>query len=301
MLRIAFAGTPDFAVPTLRALAASTHQLVGVLTQPDRPAGRGRALTASPVKRLALELHLPLSQPAGLRSLTSHAELARWEPDVLVVAAYGLILPEAVLALHRAHGVTVLLGRGASAIHADGGASEAVRLEDGETVPFDRLLVCVGIRPETQLAAAAGLDCQDGILVDHALCTSAPAVFALGDCARFPSQRYGRRLRLESIQNALDGAAVVAAAICGEMPCYDPLPIISSLQFGHQLDFIGLAVDTDESRTLEMHDRAELVTLHSQGGNCIACECLDATPDTLSILRDLITKKAPFKETAMQN
>jgi methionyl-tRNA formyltransferase len=101
MLRIAFAGTPDFAVPTLRALAASTHQLVGVLTQPDRPAGRGRALTASPVKRLALELHLPLSQPAGLRSLTSHAELARWEPDVLVVAAYGLILPEAVLALPR--------------------------------------------------------------------------------------------------------------------------------------------------------------------------------------------------------
>jgi len=241
-----------------------------------------------------------LEAASALTARGARVTVIEREPRLLARVAASAI-SEAVLALHRAHGVTVLLGRGASAIHADGGASEAVRLEDGETVPFDRLLVCVGIRPETQLAAAAGLDCQDGILVDHALCTSAPAVFALGDCARFPSQRYGRRLRLESIQNALDGAAVVAAAICGEMPCYDPLPIISSLQFGHQLDFIGLAVDTDESRTLEMHDRAELVTLHSQGGNCIACECLDATPDTLSILRDLITKKAPFKETAMQN
>jgi methionyl-tRNA formyltransferase len=101
MLRIAFAGTPDFAVPTLRALAHSHHQLVGVLTQPDRPAGRGRALTASPVKRLALELQLPLSQPTALRSPEAHAELASWGADVLVVVAYGLILPPAVLALPR--------------------------------------------------------------------------------------------------------------------------------------------------------------------------------------------------------
>jgi len=204
-------------------------------------------------------------------------------------------MSDVVLALHRAHGVTVLLGRGATAVEGVGGVAVAVRLEDGETIPFDRLLVCVGIRPETRLAAAAGLDCQDGILVDQALCTSAPAIYALGDCVRFTSQRYGRRLRLESIQNAIDGSAVVAAAISGEMPCYDPLPIMSSLQFGHQLDFIGLAVDAHESCTLEMGDRAGLVTVHGQAGNCIACECLDVTPDTLSILRDLITKKAPFK------
>jgi methionyl-tRNA formyltransferase len=101
MLRIAFAGTPDFAVPTLRALAQSPHRLVGVLTQPDRPAGRGRALTASPVKRLALELQLPLSQPQQLRSPEAHEALTGWEPDVLVVVAYGLILPAAVLTLPR--------------------------------------------------------------------------------------------------------------------------------------------------------------------------------------------------------
>jgi methionyl-tRNA formyltransferase len=101
MLRVAFAGTPDFAVPTLRALADSAHVLVGVLTQPDRPAGRGREFKASPVKRLALELRLPLAQPAGLQSSEALATLAGWCPDTLVVVAYGLILPPQVLALPR--------------------------------------------------------------------------------------------------------------------------------------------------------------------------------------------------------
>jgi methionyl-tRNA formyltransferase len=99
MLRIAFAGTPEFAVPTLRALADTRHQLVGVLTQPDRPAGRGRALKASPIKQLAAQLALPLLQPAGLAEPQALAGLADWAPDVLVVVAYGLILPAAVLAL----------------------------------------------------------------------------------------------------------------------------------------------------------------------------------------------------------
>lgn len=101
MLRVAFAGTPEFAVPALRALAHSSHTLVGVLTQPDRPAGRGREFKPGPVKRLALELALPLAQPAGLQSPAPLALLADWAPDVLVVVAYGLILPLALLTLPR--------------------------------------------------------------------------------------------------------------------------------------------------------------------------------------------------------
>ncbi|MGA2024936.1 MAG: methionyl-tRNA formyltransferase [Steroidobacteraceae bacterium] len=101
MLRVAFAGTPEFAVPALRALARSDHQLVGVLSQPDRPAGRGRELKSSPIKQLALELGLPLAQPARLRSEAERAPLEAWASDVLVVVAYGLILPPTVLALPR--------------------------------------------------------------------------------------------------------------------------------------------------------------------------------------------------------
>jgi methionyl-tRNA formyltransferase len=101
MLRIAFAGTPEFALPALRALAASPHALVGVLTQPDRPAGRGRELKQSPVKQLALALGLPLAQPQQLRSALERAPLVQWASDVLIVVAYGLLLPPAALAVPR--------------------------------------------------------------------------------------------------------------------------------------------------------------------------------------------------------
>src|SRR6267142_1571358 len=100
-LRVAFAGTPDFAVPAFHALAASRHQLVGVLTQPDRPKGRGRQLAASPVKLAALERGVPVSQPVTLKTEADRADLAAWQSDVLVVVAYGLILPRAALDLPR--------------------------------------------------------------------------------------------------------------------------------------------------------------------------------------------------------
>ncbi|MEJ0099724.1 MAG: methionyl-tRNA formyltransferase [Pseudomonadota bacterium] len=104
-LRIAFAGTPAFAVPPLRALHG-THEVVGVLTQPDRPAGRGREVAASPVKAAAMELGLSVAQPAKLRGdpaalAATLALLSSWRPDVMVVVAYGLILPREVLQLPR--------------------------------------------------------------------------------------------------------------------------------------------------------------------------------------------------------
>ena len=122
MLRIAFAGTPQFALPALRALLDSTHRVVGVLTQPDRPAGRGRELRASPVKLLAMERGLPVAQPATLRTPEGRAALNEWSPDLLVVVAYGLILPAAVLTLPRLgclniHGSLLPRWRGAAPIH----------------------------------------------------------------------------------------------------------------------------------------------------------------------------------------
>jgi methionyl-tRNA formyltransferase len=98
--RIVFAGTPDFAVPSLRALVATGATVPLVLTQPDRPAGRGRKLTASPVKQAALELGLPLAQPVTLRDPAAVPTLAA-RPDLMVVIAYGLLLPAALLAWPR--------------------------------------------------------------------------------------------------------------------------------------------------------------------------------------------------------
>ncbi|MBV1914636.1 MAG: methionyl-tRNA formyltransferase [Pseudomonadales bacterium] len=96
-LRIIYAGTPDFAVPGLAALLDSSHQIVAVYTQPDRPSGRGRKIKPGPVKQLALEHDIPVYQPLNLRNEEDQQQLAALKPDLMVVAAYGLILPKVVL------------------------------------------------------------------------------------------------------------------------------------------------------------------------------------------------------------
>ncbi len=141
--RIVFAGSPAFAVPALECLAATRHQVVAVLTQPDRPAGRGRTLQASAVKQRALALGLPLLQPASLkRDPASHEALRALAPDLLVVVAYGLLLPRAVLDIPRCgcvnlHASLLPRWRGAAPIQAAVLAGDTrtgvalMRLEEG--------------------------------------------------------------------------------------------------------------------------------------------------------------------------
>ncbi len=96
-MKIIFAGTPEFAVPCLQACIDAPHEVIACYTQPDRPAGRGRKLTPSPVKQRALEHQIPVYQPVSLKGEAEQAELAALEADLMVVVAYGLLLPQAVL------------------------------------------------------------------------------------------------------------------------------------------------------------------------------------------------------------
>ncbi len=131
-MKVLFAGTPEFAARALAAIAAAGHAIPLVLTQPDRPAGRGLALTPSPVKRLAVELGIQVEQPPTLRDDSAQAVIAATAADVMVVAAYGLILPPAVLALPRLgclniHASLLPRWRGAAPIQ------RAILAGDGET------------------------------------------------------------------------------------------------------------------------------------------------------------------------
>ncbi len=98
-MRIVFMGTPDFAVPALELLVANKYQVIGVYTQPDKVSGRGQALSATPVKKMAADLGLSVYQPENLKSKDERERLAELRPDAVVVAAYGVILPEAILNL----------------------------------------------------------------------------------------------------------------------------------------------------------------------------------------------------------
>lgn len=120
-LNIIFAGTPDFAAQHLQALLASQHRVIAVYTQPDKPAGRGKKLQPSAVKQLALAHNLPIFQPKSLRKEEAQQQLAQLNADVMVVVAYGLILPKAVLAMPRlgclnVHGSLLPRWRGAAPI-----------------------------------------------------------------------------------------------------------------------------------------------------------------------------------------
>lgn len=131
-LKIVFAGTPEFAAVALKALLSSAHDVVGVLTQPDRPAGRGRKLTPSAVKLMAQEASVPVFQPVSLKTTEALAEFKALNADVLVVAAYGLILPKAVLEVPplgclNIHGSLLPRWRGAAPIH------RAILAGDAET------------------------------------------------------------------------------------------------------------------------------------------------------------------------
>lgn len=120
-LNIIFAGTPDFAAQHLQALLASQHRVIAVYTQPDKPAGRGKKLQPSAVKQLALAHNLPIFQPKSLRKEEAQQQLAQLNADVMVVVAYGLILPKAVLAMPHlgclnVHGSLLPRWRGAAPI-----------------------------------------------------------------------------------------------------------------------------------------------------------------------------------------
>ena len=121
-LKIIFAGTPDFAVPALQALYDKGYEVVGVLTQPDRPSGRGLKLHPSPMKLKANKLGIPVYQPSELKSNASYESLAAIDFNVMIVAAYGLIIPQAILDLpsfgcFNIHASLLPRWRGAAPIH----------------------------------------------------------------------------------------------------------------------------------------------------------------------------------------
>ena len=120
-MRVVFMGTPAFAVPSLEALANSDHEVVGVVTQPDRPKGRGQAVVSCPVKELALSKGLPVLQPDKIKSPEFLQQLSEWKPDVIAVTAFGRILPKTILDLPpmgcvNVHGSLLPAYRGAAPI-----------------------------------------------------------------------------------------------------------------------------------------------------------------------------------------
>jgi 3-phenylpropionate/trans-cinnamate dioxygenase ferredoxin reductase component len=156
---------------------------------------------------------------------------------------------------HTAAGIRIHLGVQATSIESDGTNVTGVSLSDGRHVPADLVVVGVGVLPNVELAAAAGLPVAAGIIVDEQLLTSDPAISAIGDCALFASPRFGGSLRLESVQNATDHARCVAARLTGDAKSYDGRPWFWSDQGDDKLQIAGLTTGYD--RVVVRGDRAQ--------------------------------------------
>jgi 3-phenylpropionate/trans-cinnamate dioxygenase ferredoxin reductase subunit len=167
-----------------------------------------------------------------------------------------------------------------------------VELADGGPVAADLVLVAVGGRANDELAAEAGLACQDGIVVDeHTL--AAPGIHAIGDCARFPSRRYGRLVRLESVQNASDQARAAAAAIVGKPEAYDPVPWFWSDQYDVKLQIAGLAQGYDRHATEGDPDSGSFSVSYFLGDRLLAVDAVNAPRAHMMARRTLAQPLAP--------
>lgn len=158
-------------------------------------------------------------------------------------------------ARHTAAGIRIHLGVQVTSIENDGAKVTGVSLSDGRHIPADLIVVGVGVLPNVELAAEAGLPVASGIIVDDHLLTSDPNISAIGDCALFASPRFGGSLRLESVQNATDHARCVAARLTGKPEVYDGLPWFWSDQGPDKLQIAGLTTGYD--RVVVRGDRAQ--------------------------------------------
>ena len=173
--------------------------------------------------------------------------------------------------LHRQRGVDIRLDARLAAIAGDVRATGVV-LTGGETIGADAVLLATGACANDELASAAGLVCDDGIVVDEFAQSSVAGVYAIGDCSRLPSRRYGRRLRLESVQNAIDQAKAAAAAILGNPAAYDPVPWFWSDQYDVKLQIAGLSEGYDSCETVGDVNAGRFSVEYRRHGRLIAVD-----------------------------
>ena len=174
--------------------------------------------------------------------------------------------------LHRSHGVDLREGIGLEQLSGDNGRVAAVHLTDGTIVPADFVVVGIGVHPNAECAAAAGLEVQNGIIVDTHLHTSDPNILAAGDCALFPWR--GARFRLESVGNAIAQGEAAAASIMGVSTGFEPKPWFWSDQFGVKLQIAGLSAGYDHVLTRAGPGRARSVWYY-RSGVLLAVDAID--------------------------
>ena len=189
---------------------------------------------------------------------------------------------------HRARGVDIRLSTAVAAFEGDG-TVEGVNC-GAETIPADIVVIGIGIVPDVQLAASAGIRCDDGIVVDERCATSAARVYAVGDCTRHPNPILGRALRLESVHNALEQARTAAANIAGTPARYEQVPWFWSDQFDLKLQMVGMSQGYDITVQRGSMDADDFAMFYLKDGVLIAVDAVNR-PREFMACRKLVPQR----------
>lgn len=192
--------------------------------------------------------------------------------------------------VHRERGVEIRCGAHVSGLAGDDHVRAVIWDGAPTTQPADLVLIGIGAEPNVDIARDAGLACEDGILVDDRCRTSDPSIFAAGDCTSHPSSMLDRRVRLESVQNAVDQATVAARNMCGEDVPYASVPWFWSHQFDFRLQSAGIAEAFDETEVRGNRDEGAFALLYRRDGETIACDAVNMPGEYMSVRRGLEAK-----------
>lgn len=222
---------------------------------------------------------------AAARSLGKNVSVVERESRILQ-RSVAPEMSEFLQSQHEAKGVNITTDVGVDRIEGTGFV-HAVRLSNGNALPADLVIVAAGAVPCTQLAEQCGLNVERGIVVDQQCQTSAPEIYAAGDCSQFPSQRYGRSIALESVQNACDQAKIAAAVLMGEEAAYDPVPWFWSDQYDIKLQIAGLSEGYDRTETIGAPEEARFAIRYFAGSRLLAVHSINDARSHMMARRDL--------------
>jgi 3-phenylpropionate/trans-cinnamate dioxygenase ferredoxin reductase subunit len=243
--------------------------------------------------------YIGLESAASARALGAEATVVELQPRLLARNSCET-MSTFVHAYHLAKGVKFELGTGVEAFEGAGGKVTGVRLTGGRVLPCDVALVGIGIIPNDDLARAAGLECANGVVVDEHARTADPAIYAIGDVTHRPLALYERRMRLESVANALEQAKQVAAAVVGRPP---PPPEVTwnwSDQYDLKLQLGGLAFDADSMIVRGDPASGKFAVFHLKGDLVQAVEAVNA-PAEFMAGRQLIGNRKPISREKLAN
>ncbi|RJF91700.1 NAD(P)/FAD-dependent oxidoreductase [Noviherbaspirillum saxi] len=237
--------------------------------------------------------YIGLEVAAVARKAGLHVTVLEAQPRVLARVAAPSV-SAFFESLHREAGVDIRVGANIESITLNAaGDVEAVITNDGTQIEADLVLAGIGVIPNVELASGAGLVVDNGIVVNQFTQSSDPDILAIGDCSNHPNPIYGRRIRLESVPNALEQARIAAAFICGKPQAYASVPWFWSDQYDVKLQMAGLSQGYDLAITRGSPASKSFTTFYLQNGIVISADCVNRAPEFM-LVKKLVASRRPI-------